>query len=352
MLSFFVNSLSQAKDDCKTDSEGFSVGVRGFVMEKFTVIIPVYNVAPYLNACVESVLQQDFVNFEILLIDDGSTDQSGAMCDAWAQKDARIRVIHQENKGLSGARNSGIDAAMGEYLMFLDSDDWWASSSVLTRIHDRIRLTGAQVLSFDYQKWYEGQFEKPYFSATDAPAELDDSLAYLLQQQLWVTGACNKAMHRGLFANGALRFRPGISSEDIDWTLRLALSAQRFDYLQEVVFVYRQRKTSLSHKTTLRRVNDMIGNVRECLRLLEETPSKRDLLMPFVAYQYATVLYNLAALDRKERREPMKQAKEMQYLLDCSENGKVRMLCTAAKLGGFGTMLMLLRCRQCLLRRI
>lgn len=321
-------------------------------MKDFSIIIPVYNTQKYLDACVESVLQQDFVNFEILLIDDGSTDQSGAMCDLWAQKDARIRVIHQENKGLSGARNSGIDAAMGEYLMFLDSDDWWASSSVLTHIHDRIRRTGAQVLSFDYQKWYEGQFEKPYFSAIDAPAELDDSLAYLLQQQLWVTGACNKAVRRELFADGALRFRPGISSEDIDWTLRLALSAQRFDYLQEVVFVYRQRKTSLSHKTTVRRVNDMIGNVRECLRLLEEAPSKRDLLMPFIAYQYATVLYNLAALDRKERHEPMKQAKEMQYLLDCSENGKVRMLCTAAKLGGFGTMLMLLRCRQYLLRRI
>lgn len=88
-----------------------------------SVIIPVYNVQKYLDQCVLSVLGQDYTDFEIILVDDGSTDESGRMCDEWAQRDSRIKVVHQKNQGLSGARNTGIDASCGEYLVFVDSDD-------------------------------------------------------------------------------------------------------------------------------------------------------------------------------------------------------------------------------------
>ena len=92
--------------------------------EKISVIVPVYNVAPYLERCLDSIIHQTYDNLEIILVDDGSTDQSGAICDAWAQKDSRIRVIHQENKGLGEARNAGLDIATGSLIAFVDSDDW------------------------------------------------------------------------------------------------------------------------------------------------------------------------------------------------------------------------------------
>ena len=92
-------------------------------MSAISVIIPVYNVEKYLNACIESVLSQSFNDYEIILVDDGSTDNSGALCDEFAAKYDSISVIHQENKGLGGARNTGIDAAKGSYILFLDSDD-------------------------------------------------------------------------------------------------------------------------------------------------------------------------------------------------------------------------------------
>lgn len=92
-------------------------------MPTVTVIIPVYKVERYLDACVESVVRQSYADLEILLVDDGSPDRCPALCDAWAEKDPRIKVIHRENGGLSAARNSGIDAAMGEFLLFVDSDD-------------------------------------------------------------------------------------------------------------------------------------------------------------------------------------------------------------------------------------
>lgn len=90
---------------------------------KVSVIVPVYNVEKYLDECVNSILSQTFTDFELILVDDGSKDSSGKMCDEWALKDSRIKVIHQENKGLSGARNTGIAAAQGEYLTIVDSDD-------------------------------------------------------------------------------------------------------------------------------------------------------------------------------------------------------------------------------------
>ncbi|MGN1326481.1 MAG: glycosyltransferase family 2 protein, partial [Clostridia bacterium] len=92
-------------------------------MPKITVIMPVYNVEKYLEEAIDSVIYQTYQNLEIILIDDGSTDNSGNICDEYAKKDSHIKVIHQENKGLSGARNTGLDIATGEYIMFIDSDD-------------------------------------------------------------------------------------------------------------------------------------------------------------------------------------------------------------------------------------
>ena len=92
-------------------------------MPTVTVIIPIYKVERYLDACVESVVRQSYADLEILLVDDGSPDRCPALCDAWAEKDPRIKVIHRENGGLSAARNAGLTAADSEYLVFLDADD-------------------------------------------------------------------------------------------------------------------------------------------------------------------------------------------------------------------------------------
>ena len=91
---------------------------------KISVIVPVYNVETYQARCVDSILNQSYANLEVILVDDGSKDASGSICDKYAEKDNRIRVIHKENGGLSSARNAGLDVACGEYITFVDSDDW------------------------------------------------------------------------------------------------------------------------------------------------------------------------------------------------------------------------------------
>ena len=93
-------------------------------MPKISIIVPIYNVEKYLDKCVSSILNQTFTDFELLLVDDGSPDRCGEMCDEYAKKDSRVKVIHRKNGGLSAARNSGIDAACGKYIGFIDSDDY------------------------------------------------------------------------------------------------------------------------------------------------------------------------------------------------------------------------------------
>lgn len=118
-------------------SHGISLEDKDRMKPFFSVIIPVYNVGSYLRDCMQSVIVQKFSGWEAVLVDDGSTDSSGRLCDEWGLKDSRIRVIHQENKGLACARNTGMQAAAGEWLLFLDSDDFW-KSDFLERLYTHI----------------------------------------------------------------------------------------------------------------------------------------------------------------------------------------------------------------------
>ena len=103
---------------------------------KYSIIVPVYNVENYINECIQSVLSQTMNDYEIILVDDGSLDECPAICDEWAKKESRIKVIHKKNGGLSSARNEGIRQSKGRYLLFLDSDDYWVDSNVLKKMRN------------------------------------------------------------------------------------------------------------------------------------------------------------------------------------------------------------------------
>lgn len=323
-------------------------------MTKFSILIPVYNVEKYLDECVGSVLAQTYRDYELILVDDGSRDGSGRLCDTWAARDPRIRVIHQENQGLSGARNTGIAAAEGEYLMFLDSDDWWRDGSVLETVARRLERTRADVLSFSYQKIYGSKTDPSYFGeAPDAPADMtaEESAAYMAEKGLWITGACDKAIRRSLTVDHDLAFRPGIISEDVDWTMRLAMYARRFDFINQVVFLYRQRTGSISHSVSPFRVNGMCANIDECLRLLPLAPAERqEMLKRYTAYQYLPVLYNymgLAPADRTKRIT--RRVKDLGWLLAWSDNPKAKLIRRCSRILGFSATIGLLRLRERLL---
>ena len=120
-------------------------------MSLVSIIVPVYNVEPYIETCIQSLIRQTMGNIEVILVDDGSTDRSGELCDQYAEADERIRVIHKQNGGLSSARNAGISAAKGEYLLFVDSDDY-VSASLVEKTVSCAEQNQADVVVFDYQE--------------------------------------------------------------------------------------------------------------------------------------------------------------------------------------------------------
>ena len=319
---------------------------------KFTVIIPVYNVAAYLAKCIDSVLKQEFKQYEVILIDDGSTDESGTICDKFAEQDKRIVVIHQKNKGLSAARNIGIENAKGEYILFLDSDDYWHDSSALNIIYSRLNVSNADILSFNYMKFCDDVFEKPYFKQ-DTNMPLDklekNSLEYQVDHDLWIACAWNKVIKRELFYQGKLYFNLGITSEDIDWCLRLALYAEKFDFIANVIVCYRQRKTSISNSITVQKMDMLIDNIVVCLSLLEKEQKIRkiDILKPYIGYQYGTAIYSMSFItNKKEYNRIMKRLNQNKDVLRWSKNRKVQMLQLVDYIGGNKLLVFLLRIKN------
>ena len=122
-------------------------------MPKISVVVPVYNVEKYLSVCINSVLSQTFTDFELILVDDGSTDKGGDICDEYEKKDNRIRVIHQKNQGVSAARNAGIDLSIGEYLIFIDSDDT-IDKNCLSILYKNLIIENADISLCAYKKIY------------------------------------------------------------------------------------------------------------------------------------------------------------------------------------------------------
>lgn len=319
---------------------------------KFSVVIPVYKVEEYLDQCVQSVLEQTYSDLEVILVDDGSPDRCGMMCDDWAAKDARVRVVHQENGGLSAARNTGIRHAEGDYILFLDSDDWWENDKVLLAVANQLERTPADVVSFNYRKSFDGILQSAYFDEALPSSGKTESLSQIMQGDRWINGACNKAFSRKLLTENQIFFRPGITSEDIDWTLRVALKADSFAFVNVCVFVYRQHSASISHSVAPKNVRMLCENVQTCVRLLEtEDAARVQALMPYVAYQYGTLVYNVATLSGRDRKQFTKDLKQLKYLLVCSGNPKVKLLYRCSRCLGISATMVLLRLRSELLRR-
>ena len=212
-----------------------------------SVIVPIYHVEKYLPACVESICAQTYSNIEIILVDDGSPDRCGEMCDEFAQKDNRIRVIHKINGGLSDARNAGIEAASGEYIAFIDSDDT-IDSRMLELLLQTIENTKTDISCCLYTEYPEG--EKPFIHQKKyTQPEVLDSVEALKRLFSTSTGqeiiACNKLYRHELFEDG-IRFPVGKLHEDNFTTYQLFGKAGSVSFLDCELYFYLRRKNSIT----------------------------------------------------------------------------------------------------------
>lgn len=208
-----------------------------------SIIVPVYNTENYIHQCLDSVLAQTFRDFELILVDDGSPDGSGAICDAYAKKDARVRVLHKKNGGVSSARNAGLDAARGEYVVFIDSDDCVNEGYLSGLLSAAEQNSGRDTLVLcDYQPFNEDGDEKRRFPEAFS-AEFDGGTAQNFRELVFgfrLFPPYCKLYRRDIIEENALRYSTEIrTAEDFDFNMRYLQAIDRIVYVPQADYRYR-----------------------------------------------------------------------------------------------------------------
>lgn len=222
-----------------------------------TIIVPVYNVEKYLNKCIESIANQSYKEIEIILVDDGATDNSGNICDEWKKKDSRITVIHKKNGGLSSARNAGLDKANGKYVCFIDSDDW-VEPDFIEVLFKSIERHNADISQCGFVEEIEGAESAPYRSDSylvitgkDAIKNLYNRKTYLSTVVMW-----NKLFKKKIFQD--LRFDEGIVHEDEALIHEVLYNADKVVINESKLHHYLTRPNSIMNSTfSLKRLDSI-----------------------------------------------------------------------------------------------
>ena len=280
-------------------------------MPRFSIIIPVYNVEAYLHDCIESVLYQSFNDYECILINDGSPDKCPEICDEYAGKDKRFHVIHQENQGLSIARNTGISASCGEYIVLLDSDDMLISSSALQHLHNLITETKAQVI-------YHSNLTK-FTTAMDHANNdvLDQAVKKLTAMQFITESKNNKSIllagafytvNREFLVQNNLFYKENILSEDKHWVPRLFCACDYITFNHNLFYGYRYiRPNSITSFISIKKLLDFAIIVKDLESLFrnEKLREKRNILAFFCKqnwYSLFTLTLKFNGIDMETKK--------------------------------------------------
>ena len=216
-----------------------------------SVIVPCYNVKPYLQRCIDSIASQECVNIEVIMVDDGSTDGTGEMCDAIAATDQRIRVIHKANGGLSDARNAGLDAATGPIVTFVDSDDFLPARSLMSMLALML-ATGADVVEGVQARVADGESrEMATGPARSSSFTQSEAIADVMYQRTLSCSACGRLLKRRLF--GGLRFPKGLLYEDLAIIYPLLRQVNKVTHTEACTYCYTQREGSITGHFTPQR---------------------------------------------------------------------------------------------------
>lgn len=275
---------------------------------KLSIIVPVYNVEKFLNKCLDSLVGQTMEDYEIILVDDGSKDASGRICDDYAERYPElVRVMHIDNGGQGRARNFGIETARGEYLGFVDSDDW-VETDMYPKLCQRADETGADVVVCDFM------------------AEFDDGRREYMKacmQEHWLSSAgssCNKIFRKSRV--GEVRFPGGLWYEDFYFSAMLLLKSSRTEFIEEPLYIYRRGQESTMHNNNSAKNLDILKIMDMLAEYMLPNGFRRDFeffLINHVALDSINRLAAQSAPDREAVIARMRQyvRKYIPRLSDC-----------------------------------
>ena len=256
-----------------------------------SVVVPVYNVEGYLDECVASIAAQTYRNLEVVLVDDGSTDSCPARCDAWAARDPRVRVIHKENGGLAAARNTGLDAMRGEYVAFVDSDDW-VEANYIEVLYRQLREANADLSIVGSMYVYEdGRKYSCYKQGVTMTLGPGEAFEYVNIPGYFGVAVWDK-LYPALLLDG-IRFSPEVRlCEDYRFTYEVLDRAKTVSYSSEPLYLYRQRQGSLSNGKGLTR--ELVDAADAMLRLVREKYPEQESYAIFGYLRIVSGAYNMA----------------------------------------------------------
>ena len=327
---------------------------------KFSFIIPVYNVIQYLDECIQSVLKQSYKDYEIILVDDGSTDGSEKLCDKYASEYEQIRVIHQKNAGVSVSRNVGIQAAQGEYFIFVDSDDVW--------IGDKLGLLAEKtkeepdIVAFEYQNFYEIKElneRKSAFSLPEIPSDCDGEKflkiilkAAVERSKFYHWNPCSYCYKKKFFVENKFRYPVGKTFEDLCLTYQVLLAAQKVTIVNKVIYGYRKSvATSITKTHNYKNINDRllvcIQNMTDVKDNDKISPELKKLLWDHFSEQYFIVLTmtDLPAT-KAQRKDIMNKLKKNVWISKCSLRKSEQLIARLIEIFGLPTVCTLLHMRR------
>lgn len=297
----------------------------------FSVIVPVYNVEKYLAKCLDSILSQSFDSFELIVVDDGSKDNSGKICDDYAEKDSRVKVIHKANGGLSDARNAGTNVAQGEYIVYIDSDDYVLSDDFLRTLYDNIN--GADILLYKHQKFFDGSTEMQPCTYSYENIDVNDTyvekLKKLVEGDAFYGMAWIKAFKRSIVVENNIIFEKGLLGEDMEWNYHLITNAKSLSVVDKPFIAYRQRENSITTSTKLKNLTDFIYILEKWSKTVKEEfadETFKQVLFASMAKYYSNLLITYNRVEEAEKKQYIQRIKDLSWLLKYSSSKRPKLV--------------------------
>ena len=304
----------------------------------FSIIVPVFNAEEYLDDCIKSIIKQTYKAFEIILVDDGSTDASTRICQQYSCNYSYINLIRQENKGIAAARNCGLDSAIGDYILFVDSDDLWSSVDLLKRVEEIIIKDKCQMLQFSYCKFYDGNKEKIKHKLVPQKEHHASSIEEIIKSGTEITtNMWTKVFEKNFLKENNLYMDENlITSQDIDFSFKVWTKVKKVSIIPDSLYAYRIRKGSLScnNKTAIRRMYIIEKwtkyNFSEVNNAVLE-----EYIMSKIAYQYMIMLSTTPRIQQHDdRKKLLKNANTKKGILKFSKGCKAKIMSVVCNLFG------------------
>lgn len=289
--------------------------------EIISVIVPVYNTEPYLKRCIESVLNQTYGKFELILVDDGSTDKSGLICDSYVENDKRIKVIHKKNTGVSDSRNVGLLHVTGKYFMFLDSDDS-LERETLQKCYEKMELDDADGLVFGWQQIKNNYIVEQGIYETNVLTDMKQAVYDILaDRHIYGGGYPNKLWRTESFKH-SLNEIPKFNNklfyvEDMEWVIRMFLKSKKIIVIRNVFYNYYLRDNSVS--TSFRLNEKRLVGYHDTMKKILDNLEKYDVLYVWFQGVAYTELIN-STIDAFLKRQKTVFRELYCRLLDVKQN--------------------------------